>query len=136
MVKSMEALIHISYLEQKFSVYSPISEGPLQHNASASSGADLDSHAASQSSNRQCEQGLDDDMPNSSESAYKATSLDSRKCQGKDVGYPPPQWTDFTANIPGYLSPYPCGKGFSARDNNRYLAFCGFRIAKDHLRSS
>jgi hypothetical protein len=74
-----------------------------------------------------------DGSPNSLESAYSSISINSRTSQEQILGCPPHQWTDFTANIPKFLSPYPCGEGFSARDSDRYSAFCGFNISRDRL---
>jgi hypothetical protein len=131
-----EELTRISSLEQHRTIYSPANESPLQLNASSLPRAELDSYTAAQSSSRQFEHARSDGMPNPSKNAHKAFSLDNRTSQEKVVESPSHQWTDFPANIPGFLSPYPCGEGFSVHDSNRYLAFCEFRIAMDHLYSS
>jgi hypothetical protein len=135
MIKNTEELILISRLEQASSVSSPINESLPQPNASVSSRAELDSYAAVLTSSKQCQRAPGDGMQNSSESAYKAISLNSLSYQNQIVGSPSHQWTDFTANIPRFLSPYPCREGFSAHDSDRYMAFCGFRIVRGHLRS-
>jgi hypothetical protein len=123
-----EELTHISHLEENFSVYPHVYESSLRPDASASSRAELDSYAASQTPSRQSEYARGDGLSNSSESAYKATSLGRPTSQDQIVESPSHQWPDFTVNIPGFLSPYPRGKGFSARDSNRYMTFCRFKI--------
>jgi hypothetical protein len=134
-IKAQEELTCISLLNQSLSDYSSIDESPLQPNAHASSGSELDSHAALQSSS-QCEHARDDVMPNLSENPCRAVSLTIHTCEEQVVGAPSHRLTNFTTDIPGFLSPYPSGEGFSARDSNRYVAFCGFRITKNHLQSS
>jgi hypothetical protein len=133
--RTREGLTHISHLEQSFSAYSYINEEPLHTKPIASSQTELESYATSQTSINPFEHARGDNMPNSSESACKTTSLDSPTTQELVIGSQSHQWTDFTAGIPGYLSPYPCGKGFTARDSDRYLAFCGFMILRYRLRS-